>query len=62
MDGGINYFFLKKKRGDKYLQSITIILKSKGPYQILWDIRASTYQICRIEEKINRTATFHKRV
>ena len=28
--------------------------------EILRDIRTSTYQICRIEEKINQTTTFHK--
>ena len=28
--------------------------------EILRDIHTLTYQICRIEEKINRTTTFHK--
>ena len=28
--------------------------------EILRDLRISTYQISRIEEKINRTTTFHK--
>ena len=28
--------------------------------EILRDIRTSTYEICRIEEKINQTTTFHK--
>ena len=42
------------------LQSIPVISKSKVPSEILRDVRSSTYQICRIEEKINRTTTFHK--
>ena len=42
------------------LQSTIVILKSKGLSEILRDIRTSTYQICRIEEKINRPTTFHK--
>ena len=43
-----------------YVQSTLVISKSKGLYEILRDIRASTYQTCRIEEKIIRTTTFHK--
>ena len=42
------------------IQSTFVILKSKGLSNILQDIRASTYQICRTEEKINRTTPFHK--
>ena len=42
------------------IQSTLFISKSKGLSEILRDIPASKYQICRIEEKINRTATFHK--
>ena len=42
------------------IQSTLVISKSKGPSNILRDIRTSTYQICRIEEKINKTTTFHK--
>ena len=37
-----------------------VISNSKGLYEILRDILTSTYQICRIEEKINRTPTFNK--
>ena len=37
-----------------------IISNSKGLSEILQDIRTSTYQICRIEEKIIRTTTFNK--
>ena len=41
----------------KHIQSTLVISKSKGLYEILRDIRTSTYQICRIEEKIIRTTT-----
>ena len=43
-------------------KSTLVNLKSKGLSLILRDIRTSSYQICRIEEKINRTTTFHKRI
>ena len=33
------------------LQSTLVISKSKGLAEILWDIRTSTYQICKIEKK-----------
>ena len=36
---------------DCQLQSTLVISKSKGLSEILRDIRISTYQICRIEEK-----------
>ena len=43
------------------LQSTLVISKSKGLSEILPDIRTSTYQICRIEEKnIIRLTTFNK--
>ena len=42
------------------IQSTFIISKSKWLSEILRDIRTSTYQNCRIEEKINQTTTFHK--
>ena len=42
------------------IQSTLVISNSKGLSEILRDIRTSTYQICRIEEKIIRTATFNK--
>ena len=42
------------------IQSTPIISKSKGLSEILRDIHTLTYQICRIEDKINRTTTFHK--
>ena len=32
----------------------------EGLSEIFWDIRTSTYQIYRIEEKINQTTTIHK--
>ena len=34
------------------IQSTLVISNSKGLSEILRDIRTSTYQICRIEEKI----------
>ena len=44
----------------KYLLKSTLVIsKSKSLSEILQDIRISTYQICRIEEKINRTTTFN---
>ena len=51
----------KNKYGNK-LQSTLVFSKSKGLSEILRDIRASTYQICRIDKKkiINRITTFHK--
>ena len=33
-----------------HVQSTLVILKSKGLYEILGDIRTSTYQICGTEE------------
>ena len=39
---------------------LLFISNSKGLSEIPREIRTSTYQICRIEEKINRTKTFHK--
>ena len=43
------------------VQSTLVISKSKGPSDILRDIRTSTYQMCRTEENTNRTTKFHKR-
>ena len=43
-----------------YIQSTLIIMNSMGLTEILRDIRTSTYQICRIEEKIIRKTTFNK--
>ena len=42
------------------LQSTLVISNSKGLSETLRDIRTSTYQIFRIEEKITRTTTFNK--
>ena len=36
------------------VQSTLLISKSKGLLEILRDIHTSTYQICGIEDKINR--------
>ena len=41
-------------------QSTLVISKSKRLSEILRDIRTSTYQICRTDEKINRTTTCQK--
>ena len=40
------------------IESNLVISNSKGLSEILRDIRNSTYQICRIEEKLNRTTYF----
>ena len=40
--------------------NITVDYRCLQIQEILRDIRISTYQICRIEEKINRKITFHK--
>ena len=45
---------------DIYVQSTLVISNSKGLSEILRDIRTSTYQICRIEEKLIRLTTFNK--
>ena len=42
------------------IQLTLIISNSKGLSKILRDIRTSTYQICRLEEKINQTTAFNK--
>ena len=42
------------------VQSSLVIWNSKGLSEILRDARTSTYQICRLEEKIIRLTTFHK--
>ena len=47
--------------GGRYeIQSTLVISMSKGPSETVRDIRASTYQVCRTEENINRTTKFHK--
>ena len=43
-----------------HIQSTLVISNSKGLSEILRDIRTSTYQICRIEEKLIRLTTFNK--
>ena len=44
----------------RHIQSTLVISNSKGLSEILRDIRTSTYQICRIEEKLIRLTTFNK--
>ena len=51
---------IKQCSKDQNIQSILVISNSKGPSEIFRDIRTSTYDTCRIVEKINRTTTFHK--
>ena len=43
-----------------YVQSTLVISNSKGLSEILRDIRTSTYQLFRIEEKLIRLTTFNK--
>ena len=42
------------------VQSTLVFSNSKGLSEILRDIRTSTYQSCRIEEKIIRATTLNK--
>ena len=42
------------------IQSTFVISNSKGLSKILRNIRTSTYHICILEEKINRTTAFNK--
>ena len=42
------------------IQSTLVISNSKGLSEILRDIRTSTYQNCRIEEKLIRLTIFNK--
>ena len=44
----------------RVIQSTLVIYKSKRLSEMLQDIPTSTYKFCKIEEKINRTTTFHK--
>ena len=44
----------------QYIQSTLVILNSKGPSEILRDSHTSTYQICRIDEKLIPLTTFNK--
>ena len=47
-------------KGPLIVQSTLVISNSKGLFEILRDIRSSTYQVCRIEEKIIWLTTFNK--
>ena len=42
------------------IESTLVISNSKGHSEILRDIRSSTHQICRVEEKLIRLTTFNK--
>ena len=50
----------KRLQIDFVIQSTLIISNTKALSEIFRDIRTSTYQICRIEEKIIQTTTFNK--
>ena len=51
----------KKVYREKYeILSTLVISNSKGLSEILRDSRTSTYQICRIEEKLIQLTTFNK--
>ena len=43
-----------------HVQSTLVISNSKGLSEMLRDIRTSTYQICRIADKIIRTTTYNE--
>ena len=53
---------LKRQESEriKLIQSTLVISNSMGLSEILRDIRTSTYQICRIGEKLNRLTIFNK--
>ena len=59
-ESGRLWFVIVAFLGKFQLQSALVISNSKGLTEILRDIRTSTYQICRIEEKLIRTTTFNK--
>ena len=50
----------KQCKKDKEIQSTLVISNSTGLSEILRDIRTSTYQICRTEEKLIRLTAFNK--
>ena len=49
---GLQQHTLKKIIPELHVQSTLIISNSKGLSKILRDIHTSTYQICRVQEKI----------
>ena len=52
--------FLWSNKSYNQIQSTLVISNSKGLSEILRYIRTSTYQICRIQEKVIRTTTFNR--
>ena len=48
----VDQLYEEKRRSVVFVQSTLVISNSKGLSEILRDIRSSTYQVCRIEEKI----------
>ena len=59
-DSGIKCAWVIHESKAVQIQSTLVISNSKGLSEILRDIRTSTYQICRIEEKIIRLTNFNK--
>ena len=53
---------VRMTKGFVLIQSTLVISKSKGFFEKLRDIRTLTYQICRTEEKINRTTKLQNEV
>ena len=60
-------FYTRNFDSDSFLVKVyeadtvdSLYLEFKGLAEILRDIRTSTYQICRFEEKLIRTTTFNK--
>ena len=52
--------YARNLRKQNQIQSTLVISNSKGPSETLRDIRTSTYQIFRIEDKIIRPTTCNK--
>ena len=48
----VDQLYEEKRRSVVFVQSTLVISNSKGLSEILQDICSSTYQVCRIEEKI----------
>ena len=55
-----NYYFTIVGLKLVQVQSTLVISNSKGLSKILRDLRTSTYQICRTEEKLIQLTTFNK--
>ena len=60
MCGEVRFLTVAHSSRQEGVQSTLVISNSKGLSEILRDIRTSSYQICRIEEKIIRKNTLNK--